>query len=80
MRSERGRLGRLVQILHLANLDYEIGPPRLPAKVGSGQRILVDRFFFRTLPAALALRFWQLALDVEVALVGDLDANIMIPT
>ena len=65
MRSERGRLGRLVQILHLADLDYEIGPPRLPADAGSGQRILVDRIFFHTLPAALVLRFWRLALDVE---------------
>ncbi len=64
-RSERGRLGRLVQILHLADLDYEIGPPRLPADAGSGQRILVDRIFFHTLPAALVLRFWRLALDVE---------------
>jgi len=57
MRSERGRLGRLVQILHLADLDYEMVPPRLPADVGSWQRILVDRFFFRTLPADLDLRF-----------------------
>ena len=65
-RSECGRLGRLVQILHLADLDYEIGPPRLAANARSWQRILVDRFFFRTLPAALVLRFWRLALDVEI--------------
>ena len=65
MRSERGRLGRLVQILHLADLDYEMVHPRLAADAGSGQRIMVDWIFFRTLPADLALRCWWLALDVE---------------
>ena len=65
MRSERGRLGRLVQILHLADLDYEMVPPRPAVDTGSGQRIMADWFFFRTLPADLALRFWLLTLDVS---------------
>ncbi len=62
MQSERGRLGRLVQILHLADLDYEMVPPRPAADAKSWQRMMADRFFFRTLPADLALRFWRFSL------------------
>ena len=48
----------LFKILHLADLDYEIGPPHPAANASSWQRIKVDRFFFNTLPASLIIQFW----------------------
>ncbi len=64
-RCKHGQLGRLVQILHLADHDYEMGPPRLAADARSEQRIVVNRFFFRALSAAHILRLGRLVFMIS---------------